>query len=167
MKGNETEYIIPLRKEVMKVAKYDRAKKSVIATREFLLKHTKSKKVLLGKKLNEKLQQGGRKNILPKIHVKVLKDGEKYKAELIGFPIEIDKKEDEKKGSKKEKLKEKITIKKEDEKKETKKEAEKTELKEEKEIKPTKKLPTKEEDEKRRHEKIVSKDEKPKNEKKK
>ena len=104
MKGNEAEYVIPLRKEVMKVPKYDRTKKSVIAVREFLQKHTKSKNVLLGKELNKQLQKDGRKNVVPRVHVKVIKDEDKYKAELIGFPIELEKdkkeKEDKKAGKK-------------------------------------------------------------------
>lgn len=91
MKGNEAEYIIPLRKEVMKVAKYDRTKKAVIAVRQYLQKHTKSKNVLLGKEINKRLQSGGRKNVVSKIHVKVVKDEDKYRAELIGHPIELTK----------------------------------------------------------------------------
>ncbi len=157
MKGNEAEYIIPLRKEVMKVAKYDRAKKTVIAVRQFLQKHTKSENVLLGKELNQKIQSRGRKNILSKVHVKVLKDEDKYRAELIGFPIETTKKEEPKT--------KKTT------KKKSKKEAEK--IIETKELKETIKDETitkelsKQEAEKVRKEKRVVKDEKPTNEKKK
>ncbi len=96
MKGTEAEYIIPLRKEVMKVAKYDRTKKAVIAIRQYLQKHTKSKNVLLGKEINRKLQSGGRKNVVPRIHVRVIKDEDKYRAELIGHPIELTKDKDDK-----------------------------------------------------------------------
>jgi ribosomal protein L31E len=105
MKGTEAEYIIPLRKEVMKVAKYDRTKKAVIAIRQYLQKHTKSKNVLLGKQINKKLQSGGRKNVVSKIHVKVVKDEDKYRAELIGHPIELSKdKEDKNKKAEKPKV---------------------------------------------------------------
>tara|TARA_Y100000310_G_C19988942_1_gene493223 strand:+ start:20 stop:502 length:483 start_codon:yes stop_codon:yes gene_type:complete len=160
MKGNEAEYIIPLRKDVMKVPKFDRTKKAVIAVRGFLKKHTKSENVLLGKELNKKLQEGGRKNVCPRIHVKVLKDEDNYRAELIGFPIETAKKEEEtKKGKTKE---EKV------EKKESEKIIEKEEIVEEKKEETNEKqLPTKQETEKSRHENIVTKTEKPKNEKKK
>ena len=105
MKGTEAEYIIPLRKEVMKVAKYDRTKKAVIAIRQYLQKHTKSKNVLLGKQINKKLQSGGRKNVVSKIHVKVIKDEDNYRAELIGHPIEQSKdKEDKNKKAEKPKV---------------------------------------------------------------
>lgn len=155
MKGNEAEYIIPLRKEVMKVAKYDRTKKAVIAVRQFLQKHTKSKNVLLGKELNKKLQKGGRKNVVSKVHVKVLQDEDKYRAELIGFPIELAKDKEEKKGKKADKT-EKAKV------------LEKDEVKEEAKEKPAQKEePKKEVTEKIRQEKIVKKSEKPKNEKKK
>ncbi|MBT3865864.1 hypothetical protein HOF78_02040 [Candidatus Woesearchaeota archaeon] len=156
MKGNEAEYIIPLRKEVMKVAKYDRTKKAVIAVRQYLQKHTKSKNVLLGKELNKRLQKGGRKNVVAKVHVKVLQDEDKYRAELIGFPIELTKdKEDKKKGKKEDKT-EKTKV------------LEKDNIKEEKIEKPApKEEPKKEVAEKVRQEKIVKKSEKPKNEKKK
>ena len=156
MKGNEAEYIIPLRKEVMKVAKYDRTKKAVIAVRQYLQKHTKSKNVLLGKELNKRLQKGGRKNVVAKVHVKVLQDEDKYRAELIGFPIELTKdKEDKKKGKKEDKT-EKTKV------------LEIYNIKEEKIEKPApKEEPKKEVAEKVRQEKIVKKSEKPKNEKKK
>ncbi len=156
MKGNESEYIIPLRKEVMKVAKYDRTKKAVIAVRQFLQKHTKSKEVLLGKELNKKLQKGGRKNVVSKVHVKVIKDEDKYRAELIGFPIELTKDKEEKKKGKKADKTEKAKV------------LEKDEVKEETKEKPAQKEePKKEVEEKVRQEKIVKKAEKPKNEKKK
>ena len=158
MKGNEAEYIIPLRKEIMKVAKYHRAKKTIIAIRQFLQKHTKSENVLLGKELNQKIQSRGRKYILSKVHVKVLKDEDKYRAELIGFPIEPPKKEEPKSKKAKE----------EKPKKEAEKIIETKELKKEtmKEVTVTKELP-KEKAEKVRKEKMVVKDEKPTNEKKK
>ena len=163
MKGNEAEYIIPLRKETMKVPKYDRTKKAVISVRGFLKKHTKSENILLGKELNKKLQEGGRKRVCPKIHIKILKDEENYRAELIGFPIET-KKEKESKKEKKEKESKKEKV----EKKESEKiiENEKLEIKNKEET-TDEKIETKKESEKTRHEKIVTKSEKPKNEKKK
>lgn len=169
MKGNEAEYIIPLRKETMKVAKYDRAKKAVIATRAFLKKHTKSENVLLGKELNKKLQERGRKNVTPRVHVKVIKDEDKYKAELIGFPIELEKDKKEKK-SKKEAKKEVPETKKEvpETKKEKTEEALKAdEPKKELEISAPEKIHTKEQEEKSRHQEIITKTQTPKHEKKK
>ena len=41
-------------------------------------------------------QSGGRKNVVPRIHVRVIKDEDKYRAELIGHPIELTKDKDDK-----------------------------------------------------------------------
>ena len=173
MKGTEAEYIIPLRKELMKVAKYDRIKKASKAVRQFLIKHTKSKNVILGPVLNLKLHEKGKKNILPRVYVKVIKDEEKYKAELIGFPIilEKDKKEAEDKGKKIKKKEEKAPAETK-EKTEAKKGEKLIETKEkgkEEKIPSTDKAPEKlpKKEEKIRHESIVTKTEKPKHEKKK
>ena len=167
MKTEEATYTIPLRGEVLKVAKYDRTKKAVIATKEFLIKHTKSKNIWLGPELNKKLQEKGRKKFPSKIQVKVIKDKDKLKAELVGFEI---KKEEIKESKKDKKEKEKTTveeIKKETSKESTTKEKPKPELSKEKVEKITKELPEKKENEKIRHEKIITKSEKPKHEKKK
>ncbi len=167
MKQNEAEYIIPLRKEVMKVAKYDRTKKSVIAVKKFLIKHTKSQNILLGKELNKKLQSHGRKNFPPRIHVKVIKDQEKFKAELIGFPIELEKDKEEKKKAKEKPKKEEQTDKEKAEKTIKEEKLEKTaEVKKETKEKPKEEL-KKEISEKSRHQEIITKKEKPKHEKKK
>ena len=169
MKQNQAEYIIPLRKEVMKVPKYDRTKKSVIAVREFLIKHTKSKNVLLGKELNKKLQEHGRKNVPPRIHVKVIKDEDKYKAELIGFPIELekDKKQAEDKKKPKEEPKEEKTDKEKAEETIKKETVEKTPDKKKEAKTISKDQPKKEVSEKSRHQEIITKNETPKPEKKK
>ena len=98
----ERTYNIPLRKEWLKVARYKRAKKAVKAVKEFLMKHMKSENVKVGKHLNLKLWEHGIKN--PPYYIKV--NAVKYedglvKAELFGFEIDEEKKEEVKKEAKK------------------------------------------------------------------
>lgn len=89
-------YTIPLRKEFNKTVEFNRAKKAVSATREFLQKHMKSNNVKLGKYLNEYLLSRGRKNPPLKVQVKVWKEKVKVKdqeleivkAELVNAPQE-------------------------------------------------------------------------------
>ncbi len=116
--AEEKIYTVPLRREFLKVAKYNRSKKAMKALKEFLLKHLKEE-VKIGKYLNEEVSKR-RKNPPGKIKIRI--DGEKgkYKAELINAPKEEVKKEEK---GKIEKLKEKVVGKKEEkveEKKETK-----------------------------------------------
>ncbi len=83
----ERVYNIPLRKEFLKVANWKRTGKAVKAAREFLVKHMKSDKILLGEKLNLKLWENGIRK--PPHHVKVtaIKDDDgTVRAELFGFP---------------------------------------------------------------------------------
>lgn len=83
----ERVYNIPLRKEFLKVANWKRTGKAVKAAREFLMKHMKSDKILLGEKLNLKLWENGIRK--PPHHVKVtaIKDDDgTVRAELFGFP---------------------------------------------------------------------------------
>jgi len=95
-------YSIPLRKEVSKVPRYKRANKAAIAVREFLQKHMKCKNVKLGRYLNMKILENGRKNVPHHVEVKVVKENIKIKdkeveivrAELVGAPTEEIKKDD-------------------------------------------------------------------------
>ncbi len=130
MKGTEAEYVIPLRKEVMKAPIHSRTKKAMVAVREFLQHHTKSKNVFIGKQLNETIQQYGHKHVIPRVKVKVVKDEEKYKAELIGFPIELDKDKKAKKDEKQPEVKtENLDAKKETEEQQAEKAMEKETIK--------------------------------------
>ena len=65
----ERVYNVPLRKEFQKSPKWRRTKKAVKALREFIVKHTKSEEVKIGKYLNLELWKHGIKN--PPHHVKV------------------------------------------------------------------------------------------------
>ena len=86
--ADERIYTIPLRKEFQKVKIYQRAKKAVKATRQFLIRHMKTENVLIGKYLHEELMSHGRKHPPPRVQVRVWKEGEKVKAVLVGAPEE-------------------------------------------------------------------------------
>ncbi len=99
----ERTYVIPLRKEYLKVPRWQRTKKAVKAVKQFLQRHMKTEQVKLGKHLNEELWKHGLKNPPHHIKVTVLKDEEGLvRAELFGHKIET-KKEEKKEGKRKEK----------------------------------------------------------------
>lgn len=116
----ERTYNVPLRTGFRNTARYKKTKKAVTTLREFLAKHMKSDKILIGKNLNKFLWKHGIKN--PPHHVKVTvikEDDGTVKAELLGFKYEHMTKAD--KDAAKEK-KEKAEKKNKEEKKESKKE---------------------------------------------
>lgn len=100
----ERKYIIPLRKEWLKVPIYKRAKKAVTATKEFLQKHMKTEDVRLGKYLNQEIWARGMRRPPHKIEVlakKVEEKDQKYVlAELLNAPKEEAKKPETKKKGK-------------------------------------------------------------------
>tara|TARA_Y100000310_G_scaffold1020_1_gene1435 strand:- start:31162 stop:31677 length:516 start_codon:yes stop_codon:yes gene_type:complete len=163
--ANERTYIIPLRKECAKVANYEKAKKAVKATRAFLIKHMKVEQVLLGKYLHEKLMGRGRKNPPHKVEVKVWKDGEKTKAELVGAPEEKKEEVVEKKGLAK-KLAEKVTGKEVKETpQQTEEKKEKAEMLQKPDVKKEKQLVEEKHLDKKAEQKIAKKESFPKSEK--
>lgn len=150
-------YTIPLRKEFLKAPKYKRTSKSVKAVRKFLKKHMKSDNIKLGKYLNLELWQHGRKNPPSKIQVKVTKEDDVVKAELINAPEEkIEEKKKEEKVEEKEKK----------EKTEKEKVLEKGIDKKERKVEALKETPKEEEEGLQRARNIIPKDEKPHHEKK-
>jgi len=87
----EREYVIPLRKEWRKVPRYRRTSKAVKAIKEFLVRHMKIRdrdldKIKLDRFLNEDLWTRGIRNPPNKIAVKVVKEGEIVRAELLKMP---------------------------------------------------------------------------------
>ncbi len=87
MAALERTYNIPLRKEFLKVPRYKRAKKAVTAVREFLARHMKAEKVLLGSHLNQMIWKRGIKNPPHHVNVSAVKDDKgTVRAELIGAP---------------------------------------------------------------------------------
>lgn len=85
-----TEYVIPLRKEWLKTPKYKRAKKAVIAVRQFLKRHLKASDVKVGPTLNLELWKHGIKN--PPSRIKVVAEKDKdgiVRVELVGFTYPV------------------------------------------------------------------------------
>ena len=98
----ERTYNVPLRKGFINKAKYKKTKKAVSTLKEFLSKHMKSDKILIGKHLNQHLWKHGIKN--PPHHVKVTvtkDDNGTVKAELLGFKYDHLTKEEMEKEEKK------------------------------------------------------------------
>ncbi|PIN86762.1 hypothetical protein COV19_03080 [Candidatus Woesearchaeota archaeon CG10_big_fil_rev_8_21_14_0_10_44_13] len=96
----ERTYIIPLRREWLKVQRYKRAKKAVRGVKEFLAKHMKQedpKMIKIGTVLNEMIWGRGIRNPPHKVKVSVVKEADGLvKAELFGHKY-IEKKKVEKK----------------------------------------------------------------------
>jgi len=97
-------YVIPLRKEFQKAPRYKKTSKAMRALKEFLIKHTKTDKIIIGKYLNQELWKNGPKNPPPRVKVRITKEEDFIKAELIDAPEEKPKIEEKKKTIKKPKL---------------------------------------------------------------
>lgn len=132
-------YVVPLRREWLKVPKYKRAAKAIRGLRAFLFKHMKATEVKIGKYLNEAIWSRGMRNPLHKVKVEAKKDEKGIVfAELVGAPKKEEKEEKKKKDKKEEKPKaspaaSKEAAKVEGKEKEEKKEQPKTKKKEVKE----------------------------------
>src|SRR4030042_1263229 len=131
----EREYIIPLRREWLKVPEYKRANKAVKAIREFMIRHMKVydrdlDKIKIDKILNNEVRFRGMRKPPIKIKVKAKKyDDGIVRVELAEIPPAIKYKIEKERKQKEEATKEKQ--KKKPEKKEEKKEEKVTEEKEE------------------------------------
>ncbi len=90
-------YVIPLRKEFLKVPRWKRAKKSMKVIREFALRHMKADDVKISNKVNELIWSGGGKDVISKIRVRIRKED---KVAYVELPEEKTEKkvEKEKKG---------------------------------------------------------------------
>ena len=93
----ERTYIIPLRKEFQKAPKNKRAKKAIIAIKEFLKRHMKTENVSIGPHLNKLVWKNGIQNPPHHVKVDVLRDGDLVRTELTGFKIELPTKKEAKK----------------------------------------------------------------------
>lgn len=90
----ERTYNVPLRREFVKSPRYKRTNKAVSALRQFIAKHMKSDNVKLGKNLNDALWRDGIKNPPHHVKINVIKDDKGVvRAELVGFEIELEKKQ--------------------------------------------------------------------------
>jgi ribosomal protein L31E len=142
----ERNYVIPLRKNFVKVPKYYRSKRAVNCIKAFVVRHMKvtEDNIKIGKNLNEQVWMHGIKNPPGKVKVKIIKDGEKATVELEGFEYKTEKVQLEKvdkPSTLKDKLTEKLGAK---ETAETKEDAseEKAEVKKEKKVRVVKKKET-------------------------
>ena len=87
----EREYVIPLKKEWVKVPKYKRTAKSIKAIKEFIARHMRIQdrdkdKVKLDVYLNNELWFRGSRHAFNKIKVKVIKDADIVKVLLAEEP---------------------------------------------------------------------------------
>ncbi len=92
----ERTYVIPLRKEWLKVSRYKRAKRAVTGVRRFLKRHFRVpvENVKVGKSLNEEIWKHGIRNPPSKVKVTAVKDAEGIvRAELFGHKFEQPKEE--------------------------------------------------------------------------
>ncbi len=81
----ERTYIVPLRKEFMKVPAHKRAKRAVRALRAFLVRHMKSENVKLGNLVNMQIWARSMKNPPRFVKVTAIKDEDgAVTAELFG-----------------------------------------------------------------------------------
>jgi len=91
----EREYIVPLRKEWLKVPKYKRANKAVKALKQFIAKHMKIydrdlRKIKVEVDLNNEIRFRGMKKPPAKIKIKAKKyDNDIVKVELVDIPANI------------------------------------------------------------------------------
>ncbi|MEM3122162.1 MAG: 50S ribosomal protein L31e [Candidatus Pacearchaeota archaeon] len=92
--SNEKEYVISLRREILKVPKYKRTPKAIKAIKQFIARHMRIperdlKKVKIDRFLNEELWFRGIKNPITKIKVKAKRDGEFIRVELLELPEKL------------------------------------------------------------------------------
>jgi len=90
-KQTEREYVIPLRREWQKVARYKRTSRSIRAIKNFIAKHMRvpdrdTKKVKLDIYLNNEIWSRGTKKPPTKIRVKAIKKGDIIEVTLIKEP---------------------------------------------------------------------------------
>ncbi|MDO8516692.1 MAG: 50S ribosomal protein L31e [Nanoarchaeota archaeon] len=100
----EREYVIPLRKQILKVPRYKRAKKAIRTIKEFIAKHMKVEyrdigNVKIDRYLNQEIWFRGIKNPPVKIKVKAIKRDGIVEVKLAEIPEKVkwDMKRDEKK----------------------------------------------------------------------
>jgi len=92
-KGEKVEriYTVPLRKEWLKAPRYKRAKKTLRAIKEFMIRHMRlydkdMDKVKVDPWVNRAVWSRGMKNVPHKIIVKAVKDGDEVYVSFIGLP---------------------------------------------------------------------------------
>jgi len=162
--AEEKIFTINLRQKFQRVPNYQRARVAVRAAREFLQRHIK-KDVLLGRYLNNKLHEHGRKNPPHKVQVKVWQEKDAWKAELVGAPLEEIKEAGKKIVEKTVDVKEEKEVLSEEEKKKILEKPDENKVKQA--VEPKKKETTRKAGERTHKAEVFSKTQKPKHEKKK
>lgn len=119
----EREYIVNLRREILKVPRYKRTPKAIKALKKFVAKHMRiaerdESKIKIDKYLNQELWFRGIKNPPTKLKIKCKKDGEDIIVTLVELPDKwkFAKEREDKKNQSSEKVK-KEKVKKEEEEK--------------------------------------------------
>lgn len=88
----ERTYTIPLRKQFLKVPRWRRTEKALVAVREFLQKHMKSEEVKIGPSINEFVWKHGIRNPPSRVKITTSKDDKGVvKAELFGLKAKEEK----------------------------------------------------------------------------
>ena len=137
---NEREFIVPLRRQILKVQRHKRTPKAIKALKQFIAKHMKVpnrdlKKIKLDGFLNEELWYRGIKNPPTKIKVNAKRDGENIRVTLVNLPeknkFKLIREEKKKKDLESSKKKDKKDVKKTEKKEELEKKESSTELKQE------------------------------------
>jgi large subunit ribosomal protein L31e len=77
--GEKRKYVVPLRKEWLKVPRWRRSKRAVDALQDFISKHTKVHNVRISNWLNEEVWKHGGKNPPSKVEVEVKIENRKVK----------------------------------------------------------------------------------------
>ncbi len=123
--GDEVMIIVPLRKVKKKVPRWKRAPRATKFLKEFIAKHAKAARVIIGPEVNEKIWERGIEKPPNKIRVRVkVEEEEGARVAYVNLPPEeMPKKPKEKKKIKKEEKVEKIEEVKEEPKEEIKEEA--------------------------------------------
>lgn len=88
----ERTYVIPLRREFLKVSRYRRSKKAIAGIKTFLEKHMHSLDVRVGKTVNDFVWRHGMLNPPSRVKVNVVRDEKGVvRAELFGAKIAVPK----------------------------------------------------------------------------
>ncbi|MCD6547079.1 MAG: 60S ribosomal protein L31 [Nanoarchaeota archaeon] len=97
MVENERTYVVPLRKDVLKKARWKRAKRAVSTLRNFIKRHMKTDIVKISKEVNEFIWQFGGKRVPSKVKVVAKKQKDVVEVTLAGVKKQSKKQKKEKK----------------------------------------------------------------------
>jgi len=113
----ERTYIIPVRKDTIKVERWRRAKRAMNFIRAFMKRHMKSDNIKMGQELNEFVWARGGKYVPNKVEIYAVKEDGIVRMNLKGAPLpKIGEKEENEKKKEEKKIEEKKEEKKEDKK---------------------------------------------------